>query len=77
MSKFTAEIDIGELIERLPIVKRIQLVRLLEKTTWAKQLDNVVDKIHRQIKRIPSEQEITKLCKRARKKVYERDKGNS
>lgn len=77
MSKFTLEMDIRELIERMPISKRIELVRELERETWAKRLDNVVNKIRHQIKRIPNEEEITRLCKKARKRVYERYQSSS
>lgn len=74
MSKITVELDIKELIEHMPLKKRLTLVRELEKTTWAQRLDNIVDRIRHQIKRIPTETEITRICKRARKKVYEKYK---
>jgi Mg/Co/Ni transporter MgtE len=72
MSTFTLKIDIKEAINKLPINKRIELVRDLEQETWAVRLDNVTDKIRHQIKHIPNEEEITRLCKKARKRVYEK-----
>ncbi|MBU3959013.1 MAG: hypothetical protein KKE91_04045 [Candidatus Omnitrophica bacterium] len=72
MSKFILEVDIKELIERMPLKQRIELVRNLEKETWTKRLDNVADKIRHQIKRIPNEEEITQLCKKVRKRIYEK-----
>ena len=71
-----ATIDIEKLIEQLPVEKKIQLVQRLEKATWARRLDNVVNKIRGQIKRIPSEEEISKICKMSRKKVYARYKSS-
>ena len=70
----TAIIDIEKLIGQLPIEKKIQLVQRLEKTTWAKRLDNAVNNIRGQIKGIPSEEEIAQICQMSRKKVYARYK---
>ena len=72
MVKFTLEMDIKELIERMPLQKRIELLRTLEKETWASRLDAVVNKIRRHVKRIPTEKELASICKKARKKVYEK-----
>lgn len=70
----TATIDIEKLISKLPIEKKIQLVQRLEKTTWARRLDNAVNNIRGQIKSIPSEEKITRICELSRKKVYARYK---
>ncbi len=75
MSPFTLQVDIKEIINKMPVRKRIQLVRELEKETWAQRLDDVTSKIRQQVKHIPSEEEITELSQRARKKVYEKYKG--
>ena len=72
----TATIDIEKLIGKLPIEKKIQLVQRLEKTTWARRLDNVVNNIRGQIKSIPSEEKINKICEMSRKKVYARYKSS-
>lgn len=76
MSEYTldVEVDIKKLINKLPLPRKLELVRELERETWAKRLDDVVDKIHRQIRHIPSEEDIRNICKKVRKKVYEKYK---
>jgi Mg/Co/Ni transporter MgtE len=82
MSTFTLEIDIKEAINKLPIDKRIELVRDLEQETWAKRLDleaniswrrefkNLLDKIHNRTVKFNSaeiEKDITFAYRQVRK----------
>lgn len=77
MSNFMLQMDIRELIGKMPINKKIELVRELEKETWAKRLDSVVNKIRSQIKSVPNQKEINRICKKVRKKVYAKYKGSN
>ena len=75
MSKFTLELDVKELIGRLPIEERIRLVKDLERETWAKRLDAVVKRIRKRFKKHPiSSQEITAICDEVRQRNYEKNK---
>lgn len=75
MSKFTLELNIKELIEKMPMNKRIELVRELEKETWAKRLDQVVKRIRKHFRRHPlSFRKITRICEEVRQQRYERTK---
>jgi len=75
MSKFTLELNIKELIEKMPMNKKIELVRELERETWAKRLDQVVKKIRKRFRRRPlSFRKITQICEEVRQRHYERTK---
>lgn len=75
MSKFCLEMDLKELINKMPVRRKIELIRELEKETLPERLDNVANKIRRQIKHIPSQKEIDRICKKVRKRIYEKYKG--
>lgn len=78
MSKITLEVDIKELIAGIPIKQRIELVQELEKETWAKRLDFVVNKIRKSVKKRPvSFRKVSQICEEVRRHNYEKSKHSS
>ena len=61
-------------VERLPLPIKIRLVERLERATWAKRLDTIVQAVRQRAKRHPiSDDEITRICEDTRQAHYERE----
>ena len=73
-NKVTLELDptqVEELVEKLSIQDKIQLIRKLENETWAQRLDEVVGRIRKRFKQNPiSDKEITRICEETRQRIY-------
>ena len=66
--------QLERVVDRLPLPIKIRLVERLERATWAKRLDTVVQVIRSRAKRHPvSDQEITRICEDVRQARYERE----
>ena len=76
MSFVTLQLDVQkakDLIEQLPLFEKIQLVRELEKETWAKSIDNLLKTIDERRKRQRiSSQRIDQEIEKARREFYAR-----
>lgn len=63
--------QVESLVERLPIESKIRLVRRLEKETWAKRLDTIVQRMRKHIKEKGiTDKEIDRICEEVRKERY-------
>lgn len=76
MSKVTLELDIKEakgLIEQMSTEDKIKLVRELEKETWVKRMDKILNNIDERRKKYKiSDKEISQEIERARQEFYAR-----
>lgn len=82
MSTVTLELNVKEaknLIKQMAVEDKIKLMRELEQETWAKRLDEVVQRIRKGFKQNPiSDKEITRICEETRQGLYnERTKGRN
>ena len=63
--------SVEELVEKLSIQDKINLVRKLENETWAKRLDEVVSRIRKRFREAPiSDKEIRQICEETRQRLY-------
>ena len=73
-NKVTLELKpsvVEELVEKLSIQDKINLVRKLENETWAKRLDEVVSRIRKRFREAPiSDKEIRQICEETRQRLY-------
>lgn len=74
MSKVTLELDIKEakdLIEQMSLEDKIKLIRELEKETWAKRMNKILNNIDARRKKYKiSFKEISQEITEARKEFY-------